>query len=54
LNRSFGGLAQIQDFVSRVLHGGEPADTGADAVAAMGISLGATRSLHEERITEVL
>ena len=46
-------LAQIQDFVSKVLHGGEPAVTGADAVAAMRVSLAATRSLHEGRIVEI-
>ena len=46
-------LAQIQDFVNKVLHGGEPAVTGADAVAAMRVSLAATRSLHEGRIVEV-
>jgi len=46
-------LAQIQDFVDKVQHGGEPAVTGADAVAAMRISLAATRSLHENRIIEV-
>jgi inositol 2-dehydrogenase len=46
-------LAQIQDFVNKVQHGGEPAVTGADAVAAMRISLAATRSLHENRIVEV-
>ena len=46
-------LAQIQDFVNKVQHGGEPAVTGADAVAAMRISLAATRSLHEGRIVEI-
>jgi predicted dehydrogenase len=46
-------LAQIQDFVNKVQHGGQPAVTGADAVAAMRISLAATRSLHEGRIVEV-
>jgi inositol 2-dehydrogenase len=46
-------LAQIQDFVDKVLHGGEPAVTGADAVAAMRISLAATKSLHENRIVAV-
>jgi predicted dehydrogenase len=46
-------LAQIQDFVNKVLHGGKPAVTGADAVAAMRISLAATRSLHEGRIVEL-
>ena len=46
-------LAQIQDFVNKVQHGGQPAVTGADAVAAMRISLAATRSLHEGRIVEI-
>jgi predicted dehydrogenase len=46
-------LAQIQDFVDKVLHGGKPAVTGADAVTAMRVSLAATRSLHEGRIVEV-
>ena len=46
-------LAQIQDFVNKVQHGGKPAVTGADAVAAMRISLAATRSLHENRIVEI-
>jgi inositol 2-dehydrogenase len=46
-------LAQIQDFVNKVQHGGQPAVTGADAVAAMRISLAATRSLHENRIVEI-
>ena len=46
-------LAQIQDFVNKVQHGGKPAVTGADAVAAMRISLAATRSLHEGRIVEI-
>jgi len=46
-------LAQIQDFVSKVQHGGEPAVTGADAMAAMRVSLAATRSLHGGRIVEI-
>ena len=46
-------LAQIQDFVNNVQRAGEPAVTGADAVAAMRVSLAATRSLHEGRIVEI-
>ena len=46
-------LAQIQDFVNKVLHGRGPAITGADAVAAMRISLAATRSQREGRTVEV-
>ena len=46
-------LARIQDFVNKVRHGEEPAVTGADAVAAMRVSLAATRSLHENWIVEI-
>lgn len=46
-------LAQIQDFVDNVLEGRPPTITGADAVAALRISLAATRSLHEGRPVRV-
>jgi len=46
-------LAQIQDFVDNVLGGREPAITGADGVAALRISLAATRSFQENRPVEV-
>ncbi|MES2390624.1 MAG: Gfo/Idh/MocA family oxidoreductase [Acidobacteriota bacterium] len=39
-------LAQIQSFVDAVQRGREPAVSGADAVAAMRISVAATESLH--------
>jgi inositol 2-dehydrogenase len=42
-------LAQIRDFVDNVLAGGKPSITGADAIAAMRISIAATRSLVEGR-----
>jgi scyllo-inositol 2-dehydrogenase (NAD+) len=46
-------LVQIQDFVNNVLHDREPSITGADAVAALRISLAATTSLRENRPVEV-
>ena len=46
-------LAQIQDFVDKVSRGAEPAITGADAVAALRISLAATASFQEGRPVEV-
>jgi len=46
-------LAQIQDFVNNVLHDQEPSITGADAVAALRISLAATTSLRQNRPVEV-
>lgn len=46
-------LAQIQDFVDRVTAGQPPSVTGADALAAMRISLAATRSYHEQRAVRV-
>jgi predicted dehydrogenase len=42
-------LAQIRDFACNVLAGRKPPVGGADALAAMRISLAATRSLHEAR-----
>lgn len=39
-------LAQIRDFVHRVSKGEPPSITGSDALAALRISLAATRSLH--------
>jgi scyllo-inositol 2-dehydrogenase (NAD+) len=42
--------AQIQEFVDRVLGGREPAITGADAIAALRISMAANRSLRENRV----
>ena len=46
-------LAQIQDFVNNVIDGKAPSITGADAVAALRISLAATRSFQENRPVEV-
>jgi len=46
-------LAQIQDFVDNVLEGREPTITGADGVAALRISLAATKSFQENRPLEV-
>lgn len=46
-------LAQIQDFVENVLSGRPPRVTAADAVAALRISLAATRSCREKRPVEV-
>ena len=42
-------LTQIQDFVSNVLDGSQPSVTVADAVAALRVSLAATRSFEEKR-----
>jgi scyllo-inositol 2-dehydrogenase (NAD+) len=46
-------LAQIQDFVNNVLQGRKPSITGADGIAALRVSLAATRSLREARPVEV-
>jgi inositol 2-dehydrogenase len=46
-------LTQIQDFVNRVLKGQPPSLTGADAIAAMRISLAATLSCHQGRPVQV-
>ena len=46
-------LAQIQDFVDNVLEGRAPRVTGADAVAALRISLAATKSYQENRPVQV-
>jgi len=46
-------LAQIQNFVDNVLQGRPPSITGADAVAALRISIAATTSLHEKRPVDV-
>lgn len=46
-------LTQIQDFVNKVLKGQPPSLTGADAIAAMRISLAATLSCHEGRPVQV-
>ncbi len=46
-------LTQIQDFVDRVIKGEQPSLTGADAIAAMRISLAATLSCQEHRYVEV-
>jgi inositol 2-dehydrogenase len=46
-------LTQIQDFVNRVTAGQPPSLTGADAIAAMRISLAATLSCQEHRPVEV-
>jgi scyllo-inositol 2-dehydrogenase (NAD+) len=46
-------LAQIQDFVDKVRQGQPPSLSGRDAIAAMRISLAATRSQHEGRTVQV-
>jgi len=46
-------LAQMQDFVAAVLEGRKPSVTGADAVAALRISLAATASYRQQRPVEV-
>jgi inositol 2-dehydrogenase len=46
-------VAQIQNFVDNVLHDQQPSVTGADGVAAMRISLAATKSFEENRPVEV-
>ena len=46
-------LAQIQNFVDNVLQGRQPSITGADAVAALRISIAATASQHEKRPIDV-
>jgi inositol 2-dehydrogenase len=46
-------LVQIQDFVDKVLHDQEPSITGADGVAALRVSLAATKSFKENRPVEI-
>ena len=46
-------LAQIQNFVENVQNGSEPSISGADAVAALQISLAATQSLQQNRTVTV-
>jgi len=46
-------LTQIQDFVDRVLKSQGPSVTGADAVAAMRISLAANASFQEKRPVDI-
>jgi scyllo-inositol 2-dehydrogenase (NAD+) len=46
-------LAQIQDFVNNVLKDKEPSITGADGVAALVVSLAATKSFKENRPVEI-
>ena len=46
-------LTQIQDFVDKVLNDQEPSITGADGVAALRISLAATKSLNQGRPVDV-
>lgn len=46
-------LAQIQDFVNSVLQDKEPSITGADGVAALIVSLAATKSFKENRPVEI-
>ena len=46
-------LTQIQDFVEKVLNGGEPSISGADAVSALRVGLAATASWKEGRPVEV-
>jgi len=45
--------AQIQNFVDNALQGRAPAITGRDGMAALAVSLAATKSLHENRPVEV-
>jgi myo-inositol 2-dehydrogenase / D-chiro-inositol 1-dehydrogenase len=45
--------AQIHDFVDKVLQGGQPTISGADAIAALRISLAATTSLKTGRPVEI-
>jgi len=47
-------LAQIQNFAEHVRKGLPPAITGADAVAALRISLAANQSLRECRPVELI
>jgi scyllo-inositol 2-dehydrogenase (NAD+) len=46
-------LTQIQDFVNKVLKSEKPSVTGADALAAIRISLAANASLHQNRPVEI-
>ena len=46
-------LAQIQNFVENVQNGSEPSISGADAVAALQISLAATQSLQQNRTVTI-
>jgi scyllo-inositol 2-dehydrogenase (NAD+) len=46
-------LAQIEDFVDNVLEGRAPRVSGADAVAALRVSLAATKSHQENRPVQV-
>ncbi|MBN2008230.1 Gfo/Idh/MocA family oxidoreductase [candidate division KSB1 bacterium] len=46
-------LAQIRNFVDNVLHEKEPAIKAEDAIAALKISLAATKSHKENRVVEV-
>ena len=46
-------LAQIRDFVEHVELGLPPSITGVDAMAALKISLAATRSMRERRLVDV-
>ena len=46
-------LTQIQDFVDKVLKSEKPSITGADAVAAMRISLAANASFEQNRTVEI-
>lgn len=46
-------LAQIQDFINNVLKDKEPSITGADGVAALMVSLAATKSYKENRPVEI-
>lgn len=46
-------LAQIEDFVTKVIAGAPPSISGIDALAALQIGLAATRSLHENTAVTV-
>ena len=46
-------LTQIQDFVNKVLKSEKPSVTGADALAAIRISLAANASLQQNRPVEI-
>jgi predicted dehydrogenase len=47
-------LAQIRNFAEHVRKGLPPSITGADAVAALRISLAANRSLRERRSVDMV
>ena len=46
-------LSQIKDFVNNVLNGKEPSITAADGIAALIVSLAATKSYKENRPVQI-